>query len=92
MNSSACYRNGTQNGDGDDIGQCEHTITQKQTSIVKRSIERFYKPVRPVPQTWSPHFAELSSFLLYSTMRVLPPEAKKYLSIVEKSIHMHALF
>ena len=24
MNSSACYRNGTQNGDG--VGQCEHTI------------------------------------------------------------------
>ena len=26
MNSSACYRNGTQNGDGNGIGQCEHTI------------------------------------------------------------------
>ena len=29
MNSSACYRNGTQNGDG--IGQCEHTITARFT-------------------------------------------------------------
>ena len=30
MNSSACYRNSTQNGDGDGVGQCEHTINVDQ--------------------------------------------------------------
>ena len=69
------------------------TLTQRQTPIVNRSIERFYKPVRPAPQTWSSQFAELSNFLLYSTMRVLQPEAKKHnLSIVQKSIHMRIFF
>ena len=46
MNSSACYRNGTQNGDGDGVGQCEHTI--KVHSLVTSAFVLFFDLCRPV--------------------------------------------